>query len=139
MAFQTPIQGSIPEYRENNPLLERLDTQDSRIIDLNNRLASIEGSIAQQAATSSTLLSTLGELTATIQNLSAQVAQQANSQPTQPTSSGLNSSENPFIEPISSTRPQEATGICSEFGKELSKKVYTFPEIYRLTGPENFD
>ena len=41
--------------------------------------------------------------------------------------------------PMGPGRQPEPTGFSSDFSKELSKKVYTFPETYRLKGPENFD
>jgi hypothetical protein len=55
-------------------------------------------------------------------------------------------SESPYIGPtgptsgpMGSIRQPESTGFSPDFSRELSKKVYTFPETYRLKGPENFD
>jgi hypothetical protein len=43
------------------------------------------------------------------------------------------------IEPTGPIRQPESAGFSPDFSREISKKVYTFPETYCLKGPKNFD
>jgi len=89
----------------------------------------------------------LEELTTVIQSLSVLVARAPQApQVPQPAPPEPIDFESPSIRPTGPnsgpTGPKkqpESTGFSTDFSRELSKKVYTFPKTYRLKGPENFD
>jgi uncharacterized phage infection (PIP) family protein YhgE len=138
--------GKNPQISAPDPRME--EDSDNDVAELKNQLQRQSNQISQQSSQISELVAAMKSQLQLNQALQTQLATLQTSINTLNSSRDSNMSgvqatkaSSPSPNPLVPNDPDPAptSALSGSVVKELSKKVYTFPEAYKLTGPENYD
>src|SRR6266699_5844733 len=123
MQLERMDQDSDEEDQQYKEVSQRLQLQGAQLNSLKNTLDTVTAQLQNQQQQ----FNMLAELQTTVANLVQHLQEQ---QPLQQVPPDPSKPLEPMVIQI---------GLNEGVVKELSKKVYSFPELYKLQGPENFD